>query len=251
MRTHVNNILRLFLIALPLLDIFAASTSVVPIAIVSTFDQGRINYEVNSLPVRSDKILDVLNELIIKRGKETPVVILIDKRNSIFALSNVQGIVGKAGFLNVRSYCFSGDTQRMTEISFDKPAISFSLPPQFKPGQHSTNDSPIAVVCKFDRGRMKYELNSKPVNSERILQALGETKKQRSGETSVVVLADQRNSFAALNNIRGIIDKAGFFHVQYFCFDTNTERMTEIRSEKPAIPFSLNPVEPDSSRTKL
>lgn len=104
-----------------------------------------------------------------------------------------------------------------------------------------TNVAPIAVVVGFDKGTVQYEVGSKPVRSEMLLEVFGGIKKQRGGEIPVVVLIDQRNSLAALSNVRGIIDKAGFSEVRYFYFTVDRQRMAEIVLNSSARPFSLNP----------
>lgn len=108
-----------------------------------------------------------------------------------------------------------------------------------------TNPASASVVLDFDKAGVRYKVNSKPVHSQNILQALGEILKQNGREAPIVVLMDQRNSLAALSNIRGIVNKAGFLNVRYFCFTTDHEMMEEIMiGQQPAIPFSLNPAPP-------
>src|ERR1041385_140072 len=118
------------------------------------------------------------------------------------------------------------------------------------PAAEPTNNAPTALVADFDQGRIKYKLDSKPVRSDHILEALGEVKKQRGRDVPVVVLIDQRSSLAALSNIRGIINKAGFPSVRYFSFTADRQMMEEvIMDERPAVPFSSNP-SPDPRRSR-
>ena len=107
----------------------------------------------------------------------------------------------------------------------------------------STNTVPIAVLIGITNGEAQYELDRKPVPSEKLLEALSQAKREREKgrETPIVVLIDKRNSIAALSNIRGIIDKAGFSNVRYFYLSADRERMAEVALDRPAIPFSLNP----------
>ncbi len=112
-----------------------------------------------------------------------------------------------------------------------------------------SNAVPVAVVVGFDGGRVKYEVDSKPVRSDKILEVFMEVKKQRGGrDVPVVVLIDERNSIAALSNIRGIVNKAGFSRVRYFCFSADRKMMQET-IEQPAIPFSLNPEPPTTKNS--
>lgn len=112
----------------------AGVTNVVPTAVVIEFDRGRIKYEVDSKRVRSEDILEVLGEVKKKRGQEAPMVILIDQRNSLAALSNVRGVINKIGFSSVRYFSFTADRQMMEEIAIDRlRAVPFSLNPAFEP----------------------------------------------------------------------------------------------------------------------
>ena len=113
--------------------------------------------------------------------------------------------------------------------------------------QSSTNTAPVAIVVAFDKGKVHYQVDLKPVRSEQLLEVLGEIKRQRGREVPVVVLVDQRNSLASLSNIRGIVDKGGFPKVRYFYFTADRQRMAEIILDRPAMPFSLNPAS-DPSR---
>lgn len=106
----------------------------------------------------------------------------------------------------------------------------------------ATNVPPTTVLVDYDQGKVKYEVNSKPIRSENILEVLGRVEKQRGQEASVGVLIDLRNSLAALSNIRGIIGKVGFLRVHYFCFTADRKMMEEIiLGQQPAVPFSQNP----------
>lgn len=105
-----------------------------------------------------------------------------------------------------------------------------------------TNAVPTAVVVGFDRGQVKYEVDSKPVRSDAMLDVFREIKKQKGRNAPIVVLVDERNSLATLSNICGLVNKSGFSGVRYFYFTANREKMGEIGfGQKPAIPFSLNP----------
>jgi len=105
----------------------------------------------------------------------------------------------------------------------------------------ATNSAPVPVVLDYPKGTVSYEVESKVVKSERLLDAFSSIKKERGRNVRVVVLADQRNSLAALSNIRGIIEKAGFSDVQYFYFTADRQMMAEIKLDKAAIAFSLKP----------
>lgn len=114
----------------------------------------------------------------------------------------------------------------------------------------TTNRPPVSVLVGLSDGRVQYEVDSKPVRSEKILEVFHEVKKQRDGrDTPVVVLVDERNSLTTLANIRGIINKAGFSHVRYFVVNADRTMMQET-IERPAVPFSVNPAPDGEQRAK-
>ncbi|GEM_PF-4645189 len=111
--------------------LLAADTLTVrPTAVVLNFEQGKVRYSVDAKPVRSDEILEVLGRIKEQKGGRTSVVVLVDQRNSLASLSNIRGIIDKAGFSNVRYFSFTVDRQMMEEIPMgQRRAIPFSLNP--------------------------------------------------------------------------------------------------------------------------
>jgi hypothetical protein len=109
----------------------------------------------------------------------------------------------------------------------------------------STNSAPIALVVRFDNGRANYEVNSMFVRSDKLLEVMCEQKQQKGGrDARIVVIVDNKNSLSTLSNVRGIIDKAGYFDVRYFSLNPEVGRMAEVSFDHPAIPYSLNPESP-------
>ena len=126
-------ILNLILLALglfPFVGTTAELTNTASIVVVADFDQGRVKYKVDSKPVRSEDILEVLGRSLETRGRETPVVVLIDQKNSLETLSNTRGILNKVGFLNIRYFYFSQDTRMMAEIVLNHAAMPMSTNPR-------------------------------------------------------------------------------------------------------------------------
>ena len=81
-------------------------------------------------------------------------------------------------------------------------------------------------------------MGSKPINSEDIIEVLGDLIRRSGPKAPIMVYIDERNSLAALSNVRGIIEKVGFFDVHYYCFTADREMMEEIIiNRKPAMPF--------------
>ena len=114
----------------PFVGSTAERTNTAPIAVVADFDQGRVKYKVDSEPVRSEEILQILGRSLETRGREIPVVVLIDQKNSLETLSNTRGILNKVGFLNIRYFYFSQDTRMMAEINLNHAAMPMSTNPK-------------------------------------------------------------------------------------------------------------------------
>ncbi len=107
----------------------AETTNIQPIAVEVKFQKGKASYEIESRQVRSEFLLDVLGEILRLKGRNTRVVVIVDSRHAITTLDGIRGTVGKVGFLNAHYFVLSSETQRMAEITFDHPAVPYSLNP--------------------------------------------------------------------------------------------------------------------------
>ena len=98
-----------------------------PIVIVAEIVNGRIAYSVNSKTALPD-LLRVLNILSEQRGKDCPVVALVDVHARISEIGNIDGTAGKAQLTNIRFYVFDRERDGMSSIQFG-PTIPFSTNP--------------------------------------------------------------------------------------------------------------------------
>ncbi|MBZ5696288.1 MAG: hypothetical protein LAN36_13115 [Acidobacteriia bacterium] len=121
--------------ALGILFLFSAETGgqqrgpahVKPIVIRAEMAKGRVVYQVDSKPALPD-LLRVLNVLEEQRGKDCPVVVLLDFRVPISEFWNIDGTAGKADLTNLRYFVFFRDTEKMVEIKWG-PAVPYSTNP--------------------------------------------------------------------------------------------------------------------------
>ncbi len=104
----------------------AGSANAKPIVIMAELANGRMVYQVDSRP--APDLLRVLNDLEEQRGKNYPVVALIDARARITEFGNIDGTAGKAQLTNIRFFVFSRESGKMSEIRWS-PAVPFSTDP--------------------------------------------------------------------------------------------------------------------------
>lgn len=102
-----------------------------PIVILAEMAKGRVVYRVDSKPALPD-LLRVLSILEGQRGRDCPVVVLLDSRVPISELGNIDGTAGKAALTNIRFFVFTHDTGRMSEIRW-LPAVPYSTDPPINP----------------------------------------------------------------------------------------------------------------------
>jgi biopolymer transport protein ExbD len=98
--------------------------------IVVIVRQGRKDLEFHIGSERYDRgqAAYALGELRLTRRENTPVVVLIDARVDVAAISAVPAMAIDAGFDNVHTYVFWPWTKRMAEIQFG-PVLKFSENP--------------------------------------------------------------------------------------------------------------------------
>ena len=103
------------------------TAKVKPIVIVAEVVNGRIAYQVDSKPALPD-LLRVLSALYEQRGKDYPVVALVDVHARISEIGNIDGTAGKAQLTNVHFYVFDRERDSMSTIQFG-PTMRFSKNP--------------------------------------------------------------------------------------------------------------------------
>lgn len=114
----------------------AGSANAKPIVILAEVANGRVVYQVDSKPALPD-LLRVLNILEEQRGKNYPVVALIDARARITEFGNIDGTAGKAQLTNIRFFVFSRDSGKMSEVRW-LPPVPFSTDPP-------SNQDPLGI----------------------------------------------------------------------------------------------------------
>lgn len=102
-----------------------------PIVILAEVVSGRVVYQVDSKPAIPD-LLRVLNILKHQRGKDCPVVALIDSHARISEFGNIDGTAGKAQLTNIRFFVFTRDSGTMSEVRW-LPTVPFSMDPSANP----------------------------------------------------------------------------------------------------------------------
>ncbi len=82
-------------------------------------------YEVNGKKIKLPDALDVLNDLMKIRGSRYPVVILFAVDIPLTEAGELEGIVQKVGFEQVKFYCFDAEKTSMSEVIVSKKSIPF------------------------------------------------------------------------------------------------------------------------------
>ena len=98
-----------------------------PVVILAEIVNGRIHYKVDSKPALPD-ILRVLSIVEEQRGKNCPVIALVDSRASFDEIGNIDGVAGKAQLTNIRYFVFNKESGKMAELHYG-PDMPFSLNP--------------------------------------------------------------------------------------------------------------------------
>ncbi len=99
-----------------------------PIAITVKRGPEAAVFELDSQPKRIGELLESLGKLSVERGRDYPVVALVEDDASLSDVSDALAIPGKAGFRNVRAFAVYRETGKMAEIHFC-PAIPISSVP--------------------------------------------------------------------------------------------------------------------------
>lgn len=96
-------------------------------------NQGKLRIEVNPNLAPNGDILRAFGILIEQRGRDYPVVALVDHDAKLSDIYEASKLAGKAGFLNVRVFAVNRQTGFMSEIKLG-PAIPLSHNPPLDSG---------------------------------------------------------------------------------------------------------------------
>ncbi len=103
-----------------------------------------------------------------------------------------------------------------------------------KAGEESNR---IVVMIDHDSHGFVYTINSEKVKD--LLRTLSELRKEPSPEPEVILLAHKDATLAMVNNMIGILSKAGYGAPRVFVFDSYKNAMNELDfTHSPRIPFS-------------
>lgn len=108
-----------------------------PISVIYEIVQGRDTYKVNSRSVTSEELLNVLATQKGNRKPGRAIVVLIHEDVSLRKINNLDGIIGKVGFKNVRYFYYTKDRDRMLEFRFGPKGLPFSLNPDLDQAHES------------------------------------------------------------------------------------------------------------------
>jgi len=104
-----------------------------------------------------------------------------------------------------------------------------------KRGEESSH---IVVMIDHDSHGFVYTINSDKVKD--MLRALSERRKWPSPEPEVILLVHKEATLAMVNNMIGILSKAGYEAPRVFVFDSYKNAMNELNfTYSPRVPFSV------------
>jgi len=129
-----------------------------------------------------------------------------------------------------------------TTMLFVAATLSLGLSWLHSEGRHVPvpREKPIVILAEKVQGRVTYKVDSKPVRTEVMLDALRKAIEQRGGGQTVLVLVDVNAPVSTFGWVRGVAGKLGLAKFRYFMFQTHREYMSEV-TFGPTIPFSTNP----------
>lgn len=103
-----------------------------PIVILVEPNGKNMVYRIESQRLTFPMLFNSLGDLIISRGRDTPVIVLVHEKVSISTLINLEGAIEKVGFGSIRYFYFGDDRRMMAELRFVGPAIPFSTKPNIQ-----------------------------------------------------------------------------------------------------------------------
>src|SRR6478736_8991130 len=108
-----------FLCALTSTGLAVTTNTMTSVRVILDIKNGKPQYELNSKPVKSGDLINALEDIILKTGREKPILVFLHETSSLATLENTMGIIDKVGFLHVRYFMFTDDKRMMKEDSFE------------------------------------------------------------------------------------------------------------------------------------
>lgn len=125
--------------------------------------------------------------------------------------------------------------------------VALSLAPSASSSFGGPSGKPRPVVLMVDRGPSGfiYKLNSSTVSGDLLLALTKLGLPEVSLDSEAILLVHEDIKLSAINNLIGIMAKAGMVYPRVFFFRRDKELMTELTYSK-AVPFSADGHVPDA-----
>ena len=118
---YIRKLVFILLIICPVIA-FASGSSMNGTVVVEKNDE-IIVYIIGKRQVPSEALLDHFGRLIEEEGRKAQITIIFSDEVPIKNISNLRGIIQKAGLSNIKQYTFNPYTRKMVEIKFRGPAV--------------------------------------------------------------------------------------------------------------------------------
>lgn len=92
----------------------------------------------------------------------------------------------------------------------------------------ATAAEPQVVILARSNGAARYTINNLPVQEPELLRAFGEMLEGSSNGVAVSVYIEQSVPIKDVQNLQGVIHKAGIAAVRFFVFSIPSEKMVEL-----------------------
>jgi hypothetical protein len=123
--------------------------------------------------------------------------------------------------------------------------LSFALAASSSLGGPSGKPRPVVLMVDRGPSGFTYKLNSATVSGDLLLALTKLGHPEVSMDSEAILLVHEDMKLSAINNLIGIMAKAGLAHPRVFFFRRDKELMTELTYSK-AVPFSADWHVPDA-----
>ena len=98
------------------------------LVILDRGSKNAVTYRINGRLYSAAQLADVLGRIIDKEGHEIPVVLMFNRRVSLYEVGGVSGLLTKIGFYMPRCYMFDDEHSRVWEIELisSKPSYDYA-----------------------------------------------------------------------------------------------------------------------------
>ena len=124
--------------------------------------------------------------------------------------------------------------------------LSFALAASSSLGGPSGKPRPVVLMVDRGPSGFIYKLNSATVPGDLLLALTKLGHSEASLDSEAILLVHEDIKLSAINNLIGIMAKAGMVHSRVFFFRRDKEMMTELTYSR-AVPFSADGHVPDAA----